>query len=290
MLDRSLLLPDDRAARLEQALLGTRRRLIGMSAGRHRSVRRGSSLEFADHRPYSPGDDLRRLDQHALARFDQLMIRRFDDEEAATVRLLLDTSASMVAGGKWMQAAQIAAAFGFAALLGRDSIRVHTIAVDAARRFMGASAVPSLLDHLAALPTGGRTDFDLAVSVLVAQPGPPGVTIVVSDLLSNEWARALDRLAHPRREVVVVHVLHPEELRPVLHGDLEVTDVETGERLDVTLTDRTRRAIATAADEWRAARETEVLALGHDYHLVMVGGDPMPAVLAHMTGGRERRR
>ena len=217
------------------------------------------------------------------------MVRCCDAEGDAAVRLLLDTSGSMDVGGKWHHAASVAAAFGFAALLGRDTVRVHPLSTASTRLFSGRRGVAPMLEHLAALPTGGRTDFDAAIGLLVAQPGPPGVTVVVSDLLSRDWAPSLDRLAHPRRDVVVVHVLHPDELHTRRPGDHELVDVETGERVEVTMNERSRRTAAEAARRWQTERAAEVTARGHAYHLVLVGDDPVPTVLAHTDAGSGAR-
>src|SRR5690349_6042603 len=82
-------------ARLERLQLGTRRRLAGSIGGEHRSPNHGPTLDFAEFRPYQPGDDYRRIDHLALARLDRLLIRLYEAEDDVTVRLLIDTSTSM---------------------------------------------------------------------------------------------------------------------------------------------------------------------------------------------------
>jgi propionyl-CoA carboxylase alpha chain len=93
---------------LERLQLGTRRRLAGQLVGGHRSPRYGSSLDFADFREYQPGDDFRRIDYLTLARLDQLLVRLYDAEDDLTVRLIVDTSASMSTDGKLQRAAELA--------------------------------------------------------------------------------------------------------------------------------------------------------------------------------------
>src|SRR5215468_300381 len=102
-------------ARLERLQLGTRRRLSGQFAGEHRSRRHGTSLDFADYREYHPGDDFRRIDYHLWARLDVLLLKLFEADDDLTLRLLVDTSASM-AGPKLQQARRVAAALGFVSL------------------------------------------------------------------------------------------------------------------------------------------------------------------------------
>jgi uncharacterized protein (DUF58 family) len=248
-------------ARLERLQLATRRPLAGRFAGEHRSRRHGTSLDFADYRPYHPGDDFRRIDYHLYARLDVLVLKLFEAEDDLTVRLLVDTSASM-AGAKLAQAARVAAALGFVALVRRDVVTVHTLpAADrpgpatagspgdlAARRFLGRGAVAPLFDHLAGLAAAGPSPLVAAAADLLARPGPAGVTVLISDLLTPEWSDALRRLPARGGHLVVVHVLDRDELDPPLMGDLQLVDRETGARMAVSLSP------ARVAEYRRAAR------------------------------------
>ena len=124
--------------------MGTRRRLAGQLAGEHRSPRHGSSLDFADYRTYHPGDDFRRIDYHLYARLDTLLLKLYEAEDEVRLRLLIDTSASMGRGGKLAQAARVAGALGFVALVRRDPVTLHTFPLEgAAPRF---ELCPGLLE------------------------------------------------------------------------------------------------------------------------------------------------
>ena len=237
-------------ARLERLQVGTRRRLGGQFAGEHRSIRRGTSLDFADYREYQPGDDPRRIDVGVWARLDQLLVRLYEAEDDLTVRLLVDTSASM-AGDKLRQAARLAAALGFVALVRRDVVTVHTFPLERpAPRFTGRHAAHALLDHLDSLEADGDTRFAHAVGDLLARPGPAGLTIVLSDLLTPEWADGLTRLPARGGDVTVVHVLERAELHPDLTGDLDLVDAETGEVVSVSLAPEQLKAYEQAAAAW----------------------------------------
>lgn len=236
--------------RLEQLQLATRRRLAGRFTGEHRSTRRGSSLDFADYREYQRGDDPRRIDIGVWARLDQLLVRLYEAEDDLTIRLLVDTSASMD-GPKLRQAARLAAALGFVALVRRDVVTVHTFPLDRpAPRFLGRHGAHALLAHLDTLTADGDTRFASAVTDLLARPGPAGVTVVLSDLLTPEWAEGLTRLPARGGDVTVVHVLDREELRPDLSGDLDLVDAETGEIVPVSLAPEQVKAYERAAAAW----------------------------------------
>ncbi len=249
------LLEPELLGRLEQAQLGTRRRLAGRFAGEHRSTRRGTSLDFADYREYQRGDDPRRIDVGVWARLDQLLIRLYEAEDDLTVRLLVDTSASM-AGAKLQQAARLAAAIGFVALVRRDVVTVHTFASfrreanRPAPRFTGRHAAHALLQMLEELEADGDTRFAHAVRDLLSRPGPPGLTVVVSDLLTAAWSEGLNRLPARGGDVTVVHVLDRDELHPDLTGDLDLVDAETGEVVPVSLAPEQVKAYEAAAQAW----------------------------------------
>jgi uncharacterized protein (DUF58 family) len=238
-------------ARMEALQLGTRRRLAGHFAGEHRSVRHGSSIDFADYRQYHPGDDFRRIDYFLYARLGVLNVKLFEAEDDLHLRILLDTSASMGAGDKLQCARRVAAALGFVALCRRDPVSVHSFPLDRpAPRFAGRGAVPALFGHLERLDAGGDTPFATAVSSLLARPGPAGLTVVVSDLLTPEWEAALGRLPSRGGDVVVVQVLDPEELKPSLAGDLELVDRESGGRVAVSLAAEVVEQYERLAQAW----------------------------------------
>ena len=237
-------------ARLEALQLGTRRRLAGHFAGEHRSVRHGSSIDFTDYRQYHPGDDFRRIDYFLYARLGVLNVKLFEAEEDLHLRLLVDTSASM-GGDKLLAARRVAAALGFVALTRRDPVSVHSFPLDrAAPRFAGRGAVPAFFAHLERLEAGGETPFAAAVSSLLARPGPAGLTVVVSDLLTAEWEAALGRLPSRGGDVVVVHVLDPAELHPSMAGDLELVDRESGRRVAVSMAPETVTQYERLAQAW----------------------------------------
>ena len=243
-------------ARLERLQLGTRRPLVGHLAGEHRSPVRGSSIDFADYREYLPGDDFRRIDYALYARLDILLVRLFEAEDDLHLRLLVDTSASMAVAGKLEQARRVAAALGFVALVRRDPVSLHRFPFDRpGPRFTGRAAVPALLAQLGALDATGETPFAAATTHLLGRPGPPGLTVVISDLLTPEWETGLARLPARGGDVVVVHVLAAEELRPGLSpdelvGDLDLVDAETGARVAVSLSARTLADYERAATSW----------------------------------------
>lgn len=267
-------------ARLEALQLGTRRRLAGHLAGEHRSPRHGSSLDFADYRDYHPGDDFRRIDYHLYARLDVLLLRLFEAEDEVQLRLLVDTSGSMATGGKLIQAARVAAALGFVALVRRDPVTLHTFPLDRpAPRFTGRAAASALFAALGRLQPGGETRFAAAATHLLSRPGPPGLTVVCSDLLTPDWEAGLARLPARGADLIVVHVLAPEDLRPELVGDMDLIDAEHGGRVAVSLSPEAVDAYARMASDWVDEVAARCRRAGAAYVRVMAGDDLEPLLL-----------
>lgn len=238
-------------ARLESLQLGSRHRLIGRFGGDHKSKRYGNTVDFADFREYHPGDDFRRIDYHVLARLDQVLIKLFEADDEITVRLLVDTSSSMLVGGKFEQAKRLAAAIGFVALTAHDSVTVHTFpSRGPAPRFAGRASVPAFLDYMERLDATGLTPFAEAAAHLLSQSGLPGLTVVVSDLLTPEW-RSLVQLRASGSDVTIMHVLCEEDLDPGFSGDLELVDTELGDRLTVSVTDAVADSYRGRVRLWR---------------------------------------
>jgi uncharacterized protein (DUF58 family) len=212
----------------------------GLKGGR-RSVKRGQSVEFADYRDYALGDDLRQLDWNVYARLERLFVKLFVEEEDVTITFLLDASPSMAFGRpeKLLFAKRAIAALGYIALAGEDRVVLTALTGRTARRqsgLRGAGRVFRLLGNLSAIqPTEGPTDLLASARHAGAQLSGRGVVVLLSDLLDPSSERVLREVAATGSELIVLHVLSPDELDPQLEGDLKLVDSESGERIDVTV-------------------------------------------------------
>lgn len=233
--------------RLEQLSLVTRRTMRGHQGGDRRSKRHGGAVEFADYRRYAWGDDVRRIDWYAFARFESLFLKLFSEEQDLACHVLLDASPSMRTGEpeKLGYALQVAAALGYVALAAGDRLTVRAFVAGEARAPFGPARgrgrLARLLAHLertAAERREGHTSLSQAVGAFLARRPEPGVVLVISDFLDREGvdgAVARLRVAH---EPFLLQVASRDEIEPRVGEELDLTDAETGETVSVTL-DRT---------------------------------------------------
>jgi uncharacterized protein (DUF58 family) len=252
------LLSPEFLRKLEAASLATQRILRGRTKGDRRSARRGTSVEFADYRGYSPGDDLRYLDWAVYARLERMFIKLFVEEEDLWVYFLMDASLSMDFGTprklRWCQEA--AAALGYAALCEGDRTQMFVHAEgrgESSRVFRGKGAATDMFTWLSRVEAAGGTDLDEAVRWFTSTTRAPGLTFVLSDLMTLDWEPALARLAAARGDCCVLHVLSPGELEPSLHGDLKLEDAETQELVEVSMGATVLRRYREARDHYMGA-------------------------------------
>jgi uncharacterized protein (DUF58 family) len=215
------------------------------SAGENVSRRRGSSAEFQEHRPYEPGDDLRRIDWLAFARTGQPVTKLFRAEEDAVVRVVLDASASLDFGtpAKLELARRVGAAIGYLALASgqRAELWVAHVSRPDGRPFertqprRGRGGITALLRELARVTAGGSTDLAAAVRAVVEHSARPGLIAVISDFFDSGpvmSALALSRASG--HDLALIQILDRTELEPELEGDLALIDSESDKSLELT--------------------------------------------------------
>ncbi len=249
-------------ARLDGLDVLTRRILQGRLQGERRSKRRGQSVEFAEHRPYALGDDMRFVDWNTYARLEQLFLKLFLEEQDLTVHVLLDVSGSTQQGqpSKSLAMLRLAAALSYVALVNNNRLTVSAFAdglLGQVANLRGRVSVQRLSAFLLNLDSGGSSDFDKACRQLEAGRVGSGVTVVISDFLFKEgYQEGLKRLSGPRYDLFALQLLSPQELSPDLTGDLRLRDVEDSDLAEVTISrallDYYKRNVAAYCNELSA--------------------------------------
>ncbi|HJL18447.1 MAG TPA: DUF58 domain-containing protein [Sandaracinaceae bacterium LLY-WYZ-13_1] len=229
----------DRVARrvLDRMRLTVRPTATAMRQGGHRSPFKASGVEFADHRPYVTGDDVRHIDWKAFARHGQLVMRQFEEEKDAFIHLLLDVTGSMSRGEppKIDVARRLAASFTYVGVRQFDRVRVVPFAdvvEEVPLALHGPQDLPHLERYLSEEDAAGPTFFDEAVKQLASRGAPRGLVVVISDLMAPEgWEDGFRRLGAMGHDIRVVRVGCAEDLDPAFEGELELRDAETDERV-----------------------------------------------------------
>ena len=184
------LFDSDFLKKLEYLSLVSRRVFRGQLLAQRRTMQLGGGIEFADHREYTPGDDFRYLDWNVFARHDELLLKRFQEEEDLHVYILLDSSRSMAFGEpvKFDYARQVAAALGYIALADLDRVSVVAFAGDIVADFpltRGKARIFRIFRFLRGVKAEGVTDLGEAMKMFVAQHKRRGLAVLLTALASS---------------------------------------------------------------------------------------------------------
>jgi uncharacterized protein (DUF58 family) len=250
--------------KLEYLHIVAKKVFSGRLRAERRSRKTGAGIEFADHRAYTPGDDLRYLDWAVYGRMNRLLLRLFEEEEDLYIYILIDSSRSMRHGSsssllsrgadgriaKLGYAAQVAAALAYVGLSNLDRVALYSFSSglgDLVPPTRGKGRIFKVFEFLAALTPSGDTDLKASIGEFVHRTRRRGVVVVLSDFYDPQsYEEGLNLLRYHRFEPAVLQIIDPREAKPALRGDLELFDLESGELRQVTLTDAMCAAYASA--------------------------------------------
>ena len=231
--------------------------------GEHMSPNVGEGLTFSDYRRYAPGDDTRLIDWRLYARTDELFVKQFEEERNLTVHVLLDASGSMDYGEgdrhKFEFGAKLGLGFAYLTAEEHNEFRFSTFREHPDRLDAGGSnrgEVLGLIERLNAVDPDGDEDFEAAFEAYAASIRSRSLVVIVSDFLGDLDALETGIAALSRNDVLLVHVLAPEELAPDAGGDTIFEDPETdltrrtyfGGRLATRYRDRLEAHVDGVAD------------------------------------------
>ena len=278
----------------------------GFLTGLHRSPFTGVSIEFAEYRPYTPGDDPRSIDWNVYARSDRHYQKKYHGETNTELTILLDVSASMGFGGnyrgrggseapaisKYEYGCYLAASLAYFASQQRDATGLILFDSEIRERIparMRRGQLPRILHTLDRAQPGKSTDLTGALDKLAALMHRRGVIVLISDLYEQpeKVSASLQKLRFGGNDLIIFHLLDPLELELNLDEPLLLEDMETGDRLEVNP--------EYAGPQYRAAIEAHVARLGQDcrsaridYELVPTSR-PLDYALFHYLSARHRR-
>ncbi len=230
----------------------------GFMHGLHRSPYVGFSVDFASHREYMPGDDLRHLNWKLYGRADRLYIKQYDAETNVDLHLVLDISGSMTVGdeslSKLRYSALLCASLAHLASRQRDAVGLTLFADDVVEHHQARSNTDHILSLMSSLARTRPHPKAASPCVLheAAEMMPRrGLVVIISDLYYDppELLSALDHFRHFGHDVLVFQVLAPVERRLPIDGAVKLVDAETGESLE-TLAHEIRDSFSAAVGQW----------------------------------------
>jgi uncharacterized protein (DUF58 family) len=237
------LFGDEFQKKLETLAIVSRRVFAGRMRAERRSKKKGSGVEFADHRDYVPGDDFRFVDWNVYQRFGRLLVRLYEEEEDLGIYFIVDCSASMGFGDgrKFDQARRLAAALAYVGLANLDRVAVVGVSDQVVSQLpstRGKARIFKVFEFLRELEPGGVTNLGEALGTFVARHKRRGLVVLISDLYDPAgFERGINVLRYNKFEPYVVHLVDRTDARPPLHGDVHLYDCETGDEREVTVTE-----------------------------------------------------
>ena len=228
-------------ARLDGLDVISRKIIQGKLQGERRSKRRGEGVEFADHRPYVAGDDLRFVDWNVYGRLDTLFLKLFMEELDLSVHIMLDASSSVATGdpSKERTIRKLAAALGYISVVNNNRLTFSAFADGLAGmlpNLRGRNYLPQMAEFLLDKPSEGPSNFDKACKQVVNMRSGRGIMVVLSDFMFKEgYETGLRRLISRQYDLYAIQVLSPQEIEPEFKGDLKLVDLEDGDVAEVTV-------------------------------------------------------
>ncbi|MEZ4272551.1 MAG: DUF58 domain-containing protein [Myxococcota bacterium] len=286
-------------AEVENLQLLSRQAAQGALAGSHRSLRRGSSIEFSEHKVYTPGDDVRHIDWRAFAKTDRFHVKQYEDETNLRVEILLDHSGSMAFTSaesrytKLAYAKVIAGALSYLALRQGDALGLLTFAAEVSSELPARASSSHLLEvmtRLAQLSASDTTGIVHSLDHFAQSRRVRTVSVVISDLFdpNPELLTAFRRLCARRHDVAVFHILDAAEIDFPYDNPAFFSSMEDSRRLFVhprTL----RHAYTTEMRRFLSQTARSMSEVGIDYHCVRTD-QPAAGILGEFLRRRAHAR
>jgi len=297
----------DVIGRIARIGLKARQPMEGTVSGMHRSPLHGLSPEFADHRAYYPGDDLRNIDWKVLGRTDRYYVKRFEEESNLRAHFIVDCSKSMLYGGegtntsagindtehsrsKFDVACTMAVALAAVLIKQRDSVGVSLVSSTVDREQPQSSLpsqLPRIVEMMESTKLSGDTDLGKVVSILSDRFPRRGLVVLISDLLTPlpQLYEAIGKLQHSGHEIMLLHLLHRDEVELPFQDSVIFRDSEGSEELFAEPW-AFRQAYTAAMDEFSSDVRRRCQFCGIDY-LRILSDEDLGLTLSHFLHARQ---
>jgi len=257
--------------KLERLTLQWQKSFPGLIGGHNPSRFTGPGLEFHDHRHFHQGDDLRAVNWRAYLRLEKLFLKMFQTEPRIPVRLLIDTSESMSTGAlpKFDYGRRLAAALAYVGLVRLETIALQPFSDRLADNFLcggGRHRFAPAVEFLSQLIPGGATNYFQCARAFLSRYLQRGLLVIISDFLDDAGCeKPLQYLADFGHELLLIHLWAEEDRTPPWSGELELTDSETGARLELRFDRKAATEYTGAFDAWAQSLRDLALRNGGRY-------------------------
>lgn len=275
------LFDPDTLAKVGRLDLIARTVVDGILSGKHRSTHKGGCTDFAEYRPYAPGDDIRQLDWRKFAKCDRYYVRRYDDETNLQALLIADASGSMQFGmstvSKWHYARMASACLGHLLLRQRDSVGLAVVGdrvLDYIRPLPRANHLARVLDALSRIEATGESALDEVLSQLTGRLKRRGLVVLFSDCFSDvpRLRHVLEQFRLRGHDVIVFQVLAPEELTFPFKREAFFQDLELPRRLQIN-PNTIRKQYLKEFGQFRTDLKQALVDIGADLVTLTTDGD-----------------
>jgi len=280
-------------ARIDRLDLLARTVVDGFVAGLHQSPHLGVSVDFAEHRAYMPGDDIRLIDWRVYGRTDRLYVKQFEAETNANISFLIDISASMDYASQGISkldyARYLAASLAYFSFHQRDRVGLVTFDQDVVTQVPPTGRrLDTILHSIDRIAPGGRGQLDLPLRRIAESIRRRSILVLISDLYEppHDVLTAINRLRRRGNDLIVFHLLDPTEVEFTFDEATQFEDLETGERIPVVPT-RVRAGYRGLMQEHVAELTKRMGQNRIDYCLIETS-KPLDHALFHYLSRRHR--
>ena len=294
--DGARLLDPNALARLKNLQLRARSVVEGALTGLHRSPHHGASVEFAEHKEYSAGDEIRHIDWKVFGKSDKYYVKRYEQETNLRAMLMVDASASMLYGSeaalnsKWEYASELSAALAYLLLRQQDSVGL-TVAGEKVEHYVPPRTRSSHLMHLCELLVGAEPARKKTTNLLAGIQHVSdvftrrGLVFVISDFLDTDraWFQVLRQMRSRRQQVRLLHVVDPWEMEFPFNDMTIFRSLESGSEL-LAEPRAMRDAYLKEFTRFREGLRSAALEEGMEYRLIRTDV-PVDSTLSTMIGG-----
>jgi uncharacterized protein (DUF58 family) len=280
---------------IERLQLAARQAAHGALAGMHRSLRKGSSIEFSEHQLYTPGDDIRHIDWRAYGKTDRYHVKQYEDETNLRLELVIDHSGSMRFGttkSKLEYARTLAAALSYLALRQGDSVGMFTFSEHSTDKLPARATSTHLIEvltRLTALKAAGKASIAQNLDRFAQSSRRRSVVVILSDLFDPDpdLLPAILRIAARKHDVAVFHLLDNVEVNFSYENPATFECLEDARRLFVHPRVM-KHAFVSEMQKFLENTSRTLNSAGIDYQRVTID-QPVTLVLGSFLRSRESR-